>query len=191
MSSSIASSSRATMAASSIASSSRVKLASSSLVRSTQQRRTYASRSAAEAVTVSLTFLNKTVRFTLPELPTPFSSPPSPPSPQLALAGDDVYGSESAPAAPATSLLEDLWDGVLRAVPKSKVSHSRKAMRSANKGLKDRTDLVHCASCGRPKLAHHICAVCYGEVSRIQKAVTKAQRQQQAGGGGGNSSTSG
>jgi hypothetical protein len=30
------------------------------------------------------------------------------------------------------------WDGVLNAVPKSKVSHSRKAMRSANKGLKDR-----------------------------------------------------
>ena len=30
------------------------------------------------------------------------------------------------------------WDGVLNAVPKSKVSHSRKAMRAANKGLKDR-----------------------------------------------------
>lgn len=30
------------------------------------------------------------------------------------------------------------WDGVLNAVPKSRVSHSRKRMRSANKGLKDR-----------------------------------------------------
>jgi hypothetical protein len=30
------------------------------------------------------------------------------------------------------------WDGILNAVPKSKVSHSRKAMRHANKGHKDR-----------------------------------------------------
>ena len=31
-----------------------------------------------------------------------------------------------------------LWDGLLFAAPKKKVSHSRKAMRAANKGLKDR-----------------------------------------------------
>lgn len=30
------------------------------------------------------------------------------------------------------------WDGFLNAVPKKKVSHSRKRMRAANKGLKDR-----------------------------------------------------
>lgn len=30
------------------------------------------------------------------------------------------------------------WDGILNAVPKKKVSHSRKRMRAANKGLKDR-----------------------------------------------------
>jgi ribosomal protein L32 len=50
------------------------------------------------------------------------------------------------PRAPAwtvrlPSLLDALWDlfpPVLRAVPKKKVSHSRKAMRSANKGLKDK-----------------------------------------------------
>lgn len=53
--------------------------------------------------------------------------------PSLALSG--------APAAvpdawAAPSALE--WDGLLLAAPKKKVSHSRKAMRAANKGLKDR-----------------------------------------------------
>lgn len=31
------------------------------------------------------------------------------------------------------------WDGILNAVPKKKVSHSRKSMRSANKGLKNKS----------------------------------------------------
>ncbi|KDN52478.1 hypothetical protein K437DRAFT_220624, partial [Tilletiaria anomala UBC 951] len=59
---------------------------------------------------------------------------------------------------------------LLNAVPKKKVSHSRKAMRAANKGLKDRVDLVHCQGCGRPKLAHHICGHCFKEINRWQKA---------------------
>ncbi|KAN0060404.1 hypothetical protein ACQY0O_007734 [Thecaphora frezii] len=58
------------------------------------------------------------------------------------------------------------WNGILNAVPKKKVSHSRKSMRSANKGLKDRVDLVHCPSCARPKLQHHLCAYCYSEINR-------------------------
>lgn len=40
--------------------------------------------------------------------------------------------------APAESTSSLLWDGLLLAAPKKKVSHSRKAMRAANKGLKDR-----------------------------------------------------
>ncbi|CAO1634103.1 unnamed protein product [Sympodiomycopsis kandeliae] len=67
------------------------------------------------------------------------------------------------------------WDGFLNAVPKSKVSHSRKRMRSANKGLKDRVDLVHCAGCGTPKLYHHICAVCYSDISKRQKMSGRAR----------------
>lgn len=57
---------------------------------------------------------------------------------QLALVG----GSESRLA--QTEAQEDdgadltRWDGFLHAAPKKKTSHSRKAMRSANKGLKDR-----------------------------------------------------
>lgn len=69
------------------------------------------------------------------------------------------------------------WDGMLRAVPKSKVSHSRKRMRSANKGLKDRVDFVHCAACGRPKLAHHICGHCYSFISRTQKAKSRGETE--------------
>ena len=41
------------------------------------------------------------------------------------------------PAMPVSEVPE-AWDGLLLAAPKKKVSHSRKAMRSANKGLKDR-----------------------------------------------------
>lgn len=39
---------------------------------------------------------------------------------------------------PSLQSLLDLFPPFLLAVPKSKVSHSRKAMRSANKGLKDK-----------------------------------------------------
>lgn len=77
------------------------------------------------------------------------------------------------------------------AVPKKKTSHSRKAMRSANKGLKDKrsesnvschatvlslemsTDLVHCPGCGSPKLAHNLCPNCYSSLSRGWKAMAK------------------
>lgn len=86
----------------------------------------------------------------------------------LALAGAPL----AAPApAPAT-----VWDGILLAAPKKKVSHSRKAMRAANKGLRDRTsasladtDFVHCPGCGRPKLQHHLCEHCYADMSRQLK----------------------
>ncbi|SJX64516.1 related to MRPL32-mitochondrial ribosomal protein of the large subunit [Sporisorium reilianum f. sp. reilianum] len=69
--------------------------------------------------------------------------------------------------------LGSLWDGILLAVPKKKVSHSRKSMRAANKGLKDRVDLVHCSACGKPKLHHHICAYCYFELNRARKVALK------------------
>lgn len=54
-------------------------------------------------------------------------------------------------------------------MPKKKVSHSRKSMRAANKGLKDRVDLVHCSGCGKPKAQHHICGFCYAELNRARK----------------------
>jgi len=70
------------------------------------------------------------------------------------------------------SLLE-LFPPFLLAVPKKKTSHSRKAMRSANKGLEDKRNLVHCPGCGSPKLAHHLCPECYSSVNRAWKAKGK------------------
>jgi len=46
-------------------------------------------------------------------------------------------------ASPLDSLLE-LFPPFLLAVPKKKTSHSRKAMRSANKGLKDKRSACPC-----------------------------------------------
>ncbi|KAF9512610.1 hypothetical protein BS47DRAFT_1297519, partial [Hydnum rufescens UP504] len=58
------------------------------------------------------------------------------------------------------------FPSIVLAVPKKKVSHSRKGMRSANKGLKDKTNIVACPACGQPKLAHHLCQSCYSQMSR-------------------------
>jgi large subunit ribosomal protein L32 len=95
-------------------------------------------------------------------------------------------------AAPALESLLELFPPFLLAVPKKKVSHSRKSMRSANKGLKDKqsaqqfyffcnvsystchADLVHCPGCGAPKLAHHLCGGCFSEVNRRLKRETRA-----------------
>ena len=44
---------------------------------------------------------------------------------------------------PSLQPLLDLFPPFLLAVPKSKTSHSRKAMRSANKGLKDKQSMPY------------------------------------------------
>ena len=95
---------------------------------------------------------------------------------------------------PSLQSLLELFPPFVFAVPKKKTSHSRKAMRSANKGLKDKQsmstfslsscmmiptiylfylDIVHCPGCGSPKLAHHLCSNCYSSLSRGWKAKTK------------------
>ncbi|TFK41119.1 hypothetical protein BDQ12DRAFT_600554 [Crucibulum laeve] len=78
---------------------------------------------------------------------------------------------------PSLQSLLELFPPVVLAVPKSKVSHSRKAMRSANKGLKDKHNIVNCPGCGSPKLAHHLCSNCYNFLNRAWKS-----KQKQAGG---------
>ncbi|KAG6813260.1 hypothetical protein H0H92_012674 [Tricholoma furcatifolium] len=72
-------------------------------------------------------------------------------------------------AAPSLQSLLELLPPFVLAVPKSKISHSRKSMRSANKGLKDKQNIVNCPGCGHPKLAHHLCQNCYGFLSRMWK----------------------
>ncbi|KAK0389809.1 hypothetical protein NLU13_3382 [Sarocladium strictum] len=68
------------------------------------------------------------------------------------------------------SLLEDIWEGILRAVPKNKVSHSRKRHRQmAGKALKDVNHLVKCPGCGAPKRMHRLCSHCLEEMKTIWK----------------------
>ncbi|KLJ10241.1 hypothetical protein EMPG_14378 [Blastomyces silverae] len=70
----------------------------------------------------------------------------------------------AAPAAIALgipAILSDIWDSVLRAVPKKKTSHMKKRHRQmAGKALKDHLDLNTCSSCGQTKRAHLLCPTC-------------------------------
>jgi large subunit ribosomal protein L32 len=62
---------------------------------------------------------------------------------------------------PIPTLLGELWDGLLKAVPKKKTSHMKKRHRQmAGKALKDVTALNTCSSCGRQKRAHVLCEYC-------------------------------
>lgn len=59
------------------------------------------------------------------------------------------------------SLLGDIWDAVLRAVPKKKVSHSKKRHRQmAGKALEDVNSLCKCPGCGQTKRTHRLCPAC-------------------------------
>ena len=60
--------------------------------------------------------------------------------------------------------LRNVWETILRAVPKKKTSHSKKRMRSSNKGLKNRTDIVPCPGCGRHRMMGHICRHCLRDI---------------------------
>ncbi|PNY26115.1 WD40/YVTN repeat-like-containing domain protein, partial [Tolypocladium capitatum] len=68
-------------------------------------------------------------------------------------------------AVPGVSLniptLDDIWESVLRAVPKNKVSHSRKRHRQmAGKALTDVNSLCKCPGCGETKRTHRLCQRC-------------------------------
>jgi ribosomal protein L32 len=60
-----------------------------------------------------------------------------------------------------SSLLSDIWDSILRAVPKKKTSYMKKRHRQmAGKALKDVISLNTCSGCGKPKRAHVLCPDC-------------------------------
>jgi ribosomal protein L32 len=62
---------------------------------------------------------------------------------------------------PSFPSLADIWDGLLKAVPKKKTSYRKKRQRfMAGKGLKDITSLNKCSACGRAKRAHVLCPYC-------------------------------
>ncbi|KAL8751825.1 MAG: hypothetical protein Q9199_006162 [Rusavskia elegans] len=68
------------------------------------------------------------------------------------------------------SFLSDLWDSLLRAVPKKKTSHRKKRQRFlAGKALKDVTSLNKCSACGNVKRAHLLCPYCVQEIHDMWK----------------------
>ncbi|KAI1403491.1 hypothetical protein F4819DRAFT_450971 [Hypoxylon fuscum] len=66
------------------------------------------------------------------------------------------------------SLLGDIWEGILRAVPKKKTSHMKKRHRQmAGKALKDVTSLNKCPACGGIKKMHTLCSNCMGRIGSM------------------------
>lgn len=69
-------------------------------------------------------------------------------------------------------LLADLWESVLRAVPKKKTSHMKKRHRQmAGKALKDAQNLNKCPGCGQVKRAHVLCPHCVKGTQRISHPI--------------------
>ncbi|KAK2735961.1 hypothetical protein FQN57_001034 [Myotisia sp. PD_48] len=65
------------------------------------------------------------------------------------------------------SLLSDIWESILRAVPKKKTSHMKKRHRQlAGKALKDTISVTSCPACGQQKRAHLLCPTCVAEVQQ-------------------------
>lgn len=60
-----------------------------------------------------------------------------------------------------SDFLREIWEGILKAVPKKKTSHMKKRHRQmAGKALKDVTALNKCSACGKVKQAHTLCPYC-------------------------------
>lgn len=59
---------------------------------------------------------------------------------------------------------------ILFAVPKQKVTHSRKRMRMATKQLRNLQNVTKCPKCGEPKLLHNLCWKCYGDFKLLSKS---------------------
>ncbi|ETN41330.1 ribosomal protein L32 [Cyphellophora europaea CBS 101466] len=65
------------------------------------------------------------------------------------------------------SLLSDIWEGILKAVPKKKTSHMKRRHRLlAGKAMKDVKSVVRCPGCGKPKKAHTLCPYCVAEIKQ-------------------------
>jgi large subunit ribosomal protein L32 len=75
---------------------------------------------------------------------------------------------------PSIPSLSDIWEGVLKAVPKKKTSYMKKRTRfMAGKGLKDLTNLNKCSACGRVKRAHFLCPYCVDGMCCTRKTKMK------------------
>ncbi|KAL9008755.1 MAG: hypothetical protein Q9173_006152 [Seirophora scorigena] len=68
------------------------------------------------------------------------------------------------------SFLSDIWESILRAVPKKKTSHRKKRQRFlAGKALQDVTNLNRCSACGTVKRSHLLCPYCVQEIRQMWK----------------------
>ncbi|KAG6134264.1 hypothetical protein E4U22_005288 [Claviceps purpurea] len=66
------------------------------------------------------------------------------------------------------ALLGDIWESVLRAVPKKKTSHAKKRHRQmAGKALEDVHGLCECSGCGATKRSHRLCQNCLRDMRQI------------------------
>jgi large subunit ribosomal protein L32 len=71
---------------------------------------------------------------------------------------------------PLPSILEGIWESILKAVPKKKTSHMKKRHRQmAGKALKDVTELCKCPACGETKMMHRLCPKCSTSKSCLLK----------------------
>ncbi|KAH6613503.1 hypothetical protein F5144DRAFT_552316 [Chaetomium tenue] len=74
------------------------------------------------------------------------------------------------------SILGDIWESVLRAVPKKKTSHMKKRHRQmAGKALKDVNSLCKCPACGEIKRMHYLCPNC---AKKLNEMMNKQAREQ-------------
>ncbi|KAK3986610.1 hypothetical protein QBC44DRAFT_332976 [Cladorrhinum sp. PSN332] len=72
------------------------------------------------------------------------------------------------------SILEGIWEGILKAVPKKKTSHMKKRHRQmAGKALQDVTSLCKCPACGETKRMHHLCPHCVSKLKGMMREEAK------------------
>jgi large subunit ribosomal protein L32 len=83
---------------------------------------------------------------------------------------------------PRIPSISDIWEGILKAVPKKKTSHRKGRQRfMAGKALKDLTNLNKCAACGRVKRAHILCPYCVnGMLCQDTRITNLANNSQQS-----------
>ncbi|RKU41387.1 hypothetical protein DL546_004401 [Coniochaeta pulveracea] len=66
----------------------------------------------------------------------------------------------------------DIWESILRAVPKKKTSHAKKRHRQmAGKALKDVTSLCKCPACGQTKRMHYLCPHCLEKLKELGRTI--------------------
>ncbi|KAL2116548.1 hypothetical protein VTJ04DRAFT_8716 [Mycothermus thermophilus] len=74
------------------------------------------------------------------------------------------------------SILEGIWESILRAVPKKKTSHMKKRHRQmAGKALRDVNSLCKCPACGGIKRMHYLCPHCASKLKELMNQNMKEQ----------------